>query len=150
MSRPKRVLVLANETLAGEELRRKIIELVGDGEYDVHVTAPALASRFRYFLSDVDGPRAAARERLDRSLALLEQAGVRASGSVGDADPVRAFKDVIVMFVPDHVVISTHPPGRSNWLEKNVVERVRALIDVPVDHVVVDLEAARSGATAMA
>ena len=33
------------------------------------------------------------------------------------------------------------PPGRSNWLERGVVESVRARYDVPVTHVVVDLEA---------
>lgn len=144
MNRPKQILVLANETLAGEELRERISELVGVGRHDVHVTVPALSSRFRYFMSDVDGPRSEARVRLDDSLRMLEEMGVQATGSVGDADPVRAFRDITVMFVPDHVLISTHPPGRSNWLEKNVVERVRELADVPVEHVVVDLEAART------
>jgi len=38
-------------------------------------------------------------------------------------------------------VISTHPPGRSNWLERGVVDSVRARYDVPVTHVVVDLAA---------
>ena len=42
---------------------------------------------------------------------------------------------------PDEIVISTHPPGRSNWLERGVVDSVRARYDVPVTHVVVDLEA---------
>jgi hypothetical protein len=146
VNRPKQILVLANETLAGDELRAKISELVRIGHHDVHVTVPALSSRFRYFMSDVDGPRSEARARLDASLVMLEEMGVQATGSVGDADPVRAFRDITVMFVPDHIVISTHPPGRSNWLEKNVVERVRELANVPVDHVVVDLEAAHAAA----
>jgi hypothetical protein len=38
------------------------------------------------------------------------------------------------------VIISTHPPGRSNWLETGIVERLRDELDVPVTHVVVDLE----------
>jgi hypothetical protein len=38
------------------------------------------------------------------------------------------------------VIISTHPPGKSNWLETGIVERLREELDVPVRHVVVDLE----------
>jgi hypothetical protein len=34
-------------------------------------------------------------------------------------------------------VISTHPPGTSNWLERGVVDAARARFDVPVTHVVV-------------
>ncbi len=43
-------------------------------------------------------------------------------------------------FHPDEVVISTHPEGRSNWLERGVVAAVRERFDLPVRHVVVDLE----------
>jgi GABA permease len=42
-------------------------------------------------------------------------------------------------FGPDEIVISTHPPGRSNWLERGIVETVRTHYDVPVTHVVVAL-----------
>ena len=38
-------------------------------------------------------------------------------------------------------MISTHPPRRSRWLEHGVVERAREEIDLPITHVVVDLEA---------
>jgi hypothetical protein len=44
-------------------------------------------------------------------------------------------------FHPNEIVISTHPPGKSNWLERGVVDGVRVRFDVPVTHVVVDLEA---------
>jgi hypothetical protein len=38
------------------------------------------------------------------------------------------------------VIISTHPVGRSNWLERGVVERARERFEIPVIHVVVDLD----------
>ena len=41
------------------------------------------------------------------------------------------------------MIISTHPPGRSNWLERDVVKRARERFAVPVTHVVVDLERER-------
>jgi GABA permease len=48
-------------------------------------------------------------------------------------------------FGADEIVISTHPPGRSHWLEQGVVEGARERFDVPVYHVVVDLEAQPAG-----
>jgi hypothetical protein len=41
------------------------------------------------------------------------------------------------------VIISTHPEGRSHWLERGVVTNARQRFAVPVTHVVVDLEAQR-------
>jgi hypothetical protein len=38
------------------------------------------------------------------------------------------------------VIISTHPEGRSHWLERGIVAAARERFDVPVTHVVVDLE----------
>jgi hypothetical protein len=39
------------------------------------------------------------------------------------------------------LIISTHPEGRSNWLERGVVERARERFEIKLTHVVVDLEA---------
>jgi hypothetical protein len=38
------------------------------------------------------------------------------------------------------VIVSTHPPDRSRWLESGLVERLRDELDIPVHHVVVDRE----------
>jgi hypothetical protein len=58
---------------------------------------------------------------------------------VGDGDPLVAVDDAVRTFDPNEIVISTHPLGKSNWLERGVVESIRARYDVPVTHVVVDL-----------
>ncbi len=39
------------------------------------------------------------------------------------------------------IIVSTHPEGRSNWLERGVVSSVRERFAVPITHVVVDLDA---------
>jgi hypothetical protein len=65
-------------------------------------------------------------------------------GNIGADDPVQAMEDALRRFPADEVIISTHPPGRSNWLERDVVERARRRSDVEVTHVVVDLD--REGA----
>jgi hypothetical protein len=40
------------------------------------------------------------------------------------------------------VIISTYPPGESNWLETGIVDRLRDELDVPVTHVVVQADRA--------
>ena len=72
----------------------------------------------------------------------MRAAGMNARGEVGDGDPVQAIAERLRTFAPDEIVISTHPEGRSNWLERGVVETARERFDVPITHVVVDLAAA--------
>jgi hypothetical protein len=138
----RRILVVANETVGGEELLSILREKSENVRERVHVVCPALNSQLRHWASDEDGARAAAQERLGRSLEQLREYGVQADGEVGDSDPLQAIEDALRTFGADEIVISTHPEGRSNWLERNVVAVARERFDVPITHVVVDLDAA--------
>ncbi|MGH3091379.1 MAG: hypothetical protein ACRDOG_03490, partial [Gaiellaceae bacterium] len=144
----RRILVVANETVAGRALRGEIVDRAR-GEADVLVVCPALNSPLRHWASDEDHARAEAQARLDGSLGALADEGVEARGEVGDADPIQAIDDALRTFGADEIIVSTHPPGRSNWLEKDVIARARERYGCPLTHVVVDLEheRARSGAT---
>jgi hypothetical protein len=137
----RRILVIANETVGGAPLRDLIHGRAEGVEERVRVVCPALMSPVRYFASDEDAPRAAAQERLERSLQRLRELGINAEGEVGDADPLTAIEDALRTFGADEVIISTHPEGRSQWLERGVVRSARERFDVPITHVVVDLEA---------
>ena len=139
----KTVLVVANETVGGPELRSEIQELAGE-RTRVLVVCPALNSPLRHWASDEDDARAAAQERLDRSLASMRAAGLEAEGEIGDGDPLQAIEDAIRTFRPDELIISTHPPGRSHWLERGVVDRARERFEIGLTHVVVDLDADRA------
>jgi GABA permease len=139
----RRVLVVANETVGGEELLSAISTLALSQETQFHVVSPALNSRLKTYTSDEDPAREEAQRRLDDTLARLASVGISARGEVGDGDPLVAVGDAVRTFGPDEIVISTHPPGRSNWLERGIVETVRTHYDVPVTHVVVDLDAKR-------
>jgi hypothetical protein len=111
------------------------------------VTRPAaLNSPLRHWASDEDHARSVAQARLDESLSALAREGVVARGEVGDADPIQAMEDALRTFGAAEIIISTHPPGRSNWLEKDVIARARERYDVPITHVVVDLESERRAA----
>jgi hypothetical protein len=137
----RRILVVANETVAGRELLATIERMSEGVAEKVLVVCPALNSPLKHWVSDEDDARAAAQGRLDRSLASLHAAGVDADGEIGDGDPLQAIEDALRTFAPDELIISTHPEGRSHWLERGVVERARERFDLPVTHVVVDLEA---------
>jgi hypothetical protein len=134
----RRILVVANETVGGEELLQRIEQLASQGNTRVLVVTPALNSPLRHLASDEDRARAQAQERLDHSLAELERHGVQASGEVGDGDPLQAIEDALRTFGADEIVISTHPEGQSNWLERGVVTSARERYAVPIHHVVVD------------
>jgi hypothetical protein len=137
----RRILVIANETVGGEALRETIEERAAGVKEQVLVVCPALNSRLRHWASDEDAARASAQERLEHSLRRLADAGVEARGEVGDSEPLQAMEDALRTFGADEIIISTHPEGRSNWLERRIVERARERFAVPITHVVVDLEA---------
>jgi hypothetical protein len=82
-----------------------------------------------------------AQERLSTSLARLHEAGVDAKGEIGDAEPLQAMEDALRLFGADEIIISTHPEGRSHWLEKGIVDAARERFAVPITHVVTDLTA---------
>ena len=137
----RRILVIANETVGGERLRDEIRQRSEGYDEQVFVVTPALNSPLRHWASDEDGARVSAQERLNTSLDRLRALGIEAKGEIGDGEPLQAMEDALRLFGADEIIISTHPEGRSHWLEKNVVESARERFAVPITHVVVDLEA---------
>jgi hypothetical protein len=134
------VLVVANETVAGRSLIDAIEQRAQAGDARITVICPVSSPRSGYIVYE-DTRRASARRRLDKTLDLLRNHGIPADGFVVDADPVDVVRDAFSQLVPppDAVIVSTHPAARSGWLRRDVVERIRAAVDVPVEHVVVDL-----------
>ena len=130
------VLVIANETAASATL----LDTLKQAERDTLVTvvAPVTQPTEGYVVYQ-DTRRAAAGRRLDKTLRLLREAGMRATGLVVETDPVAAVKDALAQLEPPvtSIVVSTHPAERSGWLRRNVPDRIRkAAGDVPVEHVV--------------
>jgi hypothetical protein len=140
-----RVLVLANETVAGRELREEIMRRA-PRRPEVRVVCPILPSRAHYIASDIDRELTDARTRLDRTLAWAGEHGIEATGCVSADTPLMAAADELRRFAADEVIVSTHPQARSRWLETGLVERLRDELDIPVHHVVVDLDRVREPA----
>ena len=138
----RHVLVIANETVAGQSLIEALERRSAEGELLVTVICPVNQPREGYVVYE-DTRRASAGRRLDRTLEALRSEGIKATGYVVDADPVAAVRDALVQLEPrpDEIVVSTHPRQRSGWLRRDVVERIRRAAEgLPVEHVVVDLE----------
>jgi hypothetical protein len=137
-----RLLVVANETVGGGALQEEIRNRCRDRDCEIMIVTPALSvSRAEHWASDIDEAIELARQRMELSLLAIEGLGFKATGEIGDSDPNVAIEDALRVFAADEIVISTHPPHRSRWLERGVVERASKEINIPVAHVVVDLEA---------
>jgi len=133
----RRILVIANETVGGRELRD---ELVAQGEdAELRVVCPILPTRAHLMTSDIDRELAEARDRLDRTLAWAAEHDLQITGRVSDETPLAAVCDELRAFPADEVIVSTHPPARSRWLESGLVDRLRQELEIPIRHVVVDL-----------
>jgi hypothetical protein len=137
-----RILVVANQTVGGRALLDEIRNRAGGRDCEIRVVTPALTrSQLQHWTSDVDEALVEADRRRERSVKEIEAAGFRVSGEVGDSDPNAAIESALLRFAADELIISTHPPERSRWLERGVVECARRDIDLPITHVIVDLEA---------
>jgi len=119
------VLVVANQTIVGAPLLAAIRERAEVGPAEFTLVVPA------------DEP--GVERRLSRALAQLEQAGVQASGHIGDADPFVAVMNAVHDEGADEIIVSTFPQATSGWLRRDLIGRVRKASNLPVRHVVVSL-----------
>jgi hypothetical protein len=148
---PLRILVVANETVGGRALIdavRKHAEQAHEQLRPFHVTVvcPQNQPKAGYVVYD-ETVREAAQNRLETTLAQLREVGIEADGEIMDPDPYNATMDAFGQYGADEIIISTHPETRSGWLRRDLIDRVRDAAGVPVEHVVVDLDADRADAT---
>lgn len=128
------VIVVADTELAGDRVAEAIRETAGDGA-QLDVVAPVLVSHLHYAMSDRDAELAAARRRLDASLAWAREHGFRARGTVGSDEPETAMADALRDFGAEAIVVVTDGAGKSGWAEDRELDRARAELAIPVVHV---------------
>jgi hypothetical protein len=138
----KRILVVANETVAGRALIDAVKRHAEGEEVHVHVICPQNQPKHGYVIYE-DQVRDATQNRLEMTIALLREEGIEADGRVMDPDPYTAIMDALGEEEYDEIIISTHPETRSGWLRQGLVDRVHRASGRPVEHVVVDLDADR-------
>jgi hypothetical protein len=137
----RQYLVVANQTLGGEPLMRRIRACAAAGPASFHVVVPATPVHEHGTWTEGKA-MAVATERLERVLTRLREEDILVSGAVGDANPVLAIDDALRAHHVDEIIISTLPPGLSRWLRQDLPHRVGRKFDLPVTHVVVTPEPA--------
>jgi hypothetical protein len=141
-----RVLLVANQTLGGENLAATLRERVEAGATDLWILVPATHPQDQAPMSiagtgavfalhggseDVDA-YALAERRLEAAQDRLRSLGVTVGGEVGDPDPLTAVGDVLSRRQFDEVIVSTLPTGASHWLRTDLPSRVHRRFKVPV------------------
>lgn len=128
-----RLLVVVEEAISAELLRSVVRELPDDAE--VFVIAPATThSPLRFWVSDVDRAIEHAQRAEVETVERLTEAGIDASGEVGDSEPLVAVQDALVTFPADRIVIVGHPDGHRDYREDgDLAAEVRERFGVPVD-----------------
>jgi hypothetical protein len=138
-----RLLAIVTDPLEGREPIEEIRRVAeGDGADEVRLVVPAVAeTRFRDLMGDVDEPAHHAEDVLAASLATLRREGIRASGEVGDADPVLAAQDALRQGPADEVLIFEHGGDGTPWFEDGLFERAQEQLEPPLRMVVLEHEA---------
>ena len=147
-AKPHCILVVANETVGGRALIDAVKARAEEAHsrnqpFKVTVVCPQNQPKSGYVIYD-ESVRSAAENRLETTLAQLREIGIEAEGEIMDPDPFAATTDAVDHFAADEIIISTHPETRSGWLRKHLVDRVKDATGLPVEHVVVDLDAERA------
>ena len=118
------VVVIANQTIVGDPLLTAITERAQSSPAEFTFVAPA------------DQP--GVERRLKTAISRLREAGVEATGHLGDPDPVNAALNAVQDEPVDEIIVSTFPEATSGWLRRDVVGRIREGTKLPVSHVVVE------------
>jgi hypothetical protein len=133
----RKILALVSEPVSGEALK----QAVGRGtaeKAEVLVVAPALNTRTRFWLSDVDEAIARADDAQAETVERMEEEGVDAVGDTGESDPLLAIADALQTFPADEIVLFTHAGGERNWAEEGLVDQARERFDADVQHMLIE------------
>ena len=146
-----RYLVVANQTLGGQELLDVFRDRMARGPAEFWVLAPATPAT--HLITDFgalggafpvdptvlptaadirDEGVAVARSNLDAELSRLRDLGATADGAVGDPNPMAAIEKAVAEQQFDEIILSTLPAGISRWLALDLPSRIRRRFDVPL------------------
>lgn len=148
----KRYLIVANKTLAGDQIPRLVTERAEAGASEFHLLVPASRSKETQRLmtgaadpmsgfavvgaDDMAAARAQdvmqAEERLATFLVRLAPHRHLLTSEVGGHDPFAAVARVMERSSFDEVIISTLPSAVSRWLKMDLPSRIERAYSIPV------------------
>jgi hypothetical protein len=148
----RRILVVANQTLAGDRLLDAIKARVAEEPCEFTLLVPATASTRSGSVDSSSGdvtwrgvagqagdvllPRRGyvqAQQRLEYGLDRFRQAGaVVTSGEVVGSNALHAIRDALRVREFDEIILSTLPSGVSAWLRQDLPHRIQRKFNLPV------------------
>lgn len=131
----RRYLVVAHETATSAPLLEHVQYCMERGPCSFHLLVPARHPLGAWSEGQVV---ATAETRLADALAAFTELGAEVTGEVGDASPVVAVTDMLLVRAFDEIILSTHAPGVSRWLRQDVPSRLARRVSLPVTHVVAE------------
>jgi hypothetical protein len=126
------VLVVANQTVLGEPLFRKIRERAAKSPASFLIISPQ---------GDSEGSYEDAERRLLRAVTMLRSEALDVHGQISHPDPYAAVMQTIEDERVNEIIVSTFQGARSGWLRRDLVGRLRTDTKLPVEHVEVDMPA---------
>jgi hypothetical protein len=145
----KRVLIVANGFVndAPHTLPTELLTFA-EPDCEMHVVVPAHLTRLQSLCSDLDRPRADARERLSRILHDMTALGLSATGETADEDQLQAVEDALAEHRADAIIVVAHVRGQRNWSERQLVANV-ARFGLPVQGALITRDGAVAGPLAV-
>lgn len=141
----RRVLVVANRTVGGDELAAVVATRLAAEPCEFHLLVPVppappigIAAGFSAMevgvVPALQGPdeREVAGERLRYGLEWMRGLGATVTGEVGESDAVRAVLAVLASRPIDEIIISTLPSPISRWLRQDLPHRIERKTSLPV------------------
>ncbi|HYP45282.1 MAG TPA: hypothetical protein VEQ66_08815 [Propionibacteriaceae bacterium] len=153
----RRYLIVANQTLGGDELVQLISKRMKAEPSEFFIVVPAtpvlemvpglagmpVLGAGTVIPSSAEHARQLAQDRLNAALAQLEAVGARVDGQVGDPNPVHAVAMAVKGRQFDEIIVSTLPKRLSRWLHQDLPRRLEHKTGLPVTHVGVAQPASR-------
>jgi hypothetical protein len=145
----RRYMVVANQTLGGDELLEAVRERLATGPSEFWVVVPATPVRdlapsvvpmpvmggVPLLPGSPEQGRKAAEGKLQDELKRLRAVGATVDGAVGDADPMLAVGEALGRGQFDEIIVLTLPTHVSRWLHQDLPRRLQHKYHVPVTHI---------------
>ena len=124
-----RYLVVANQTLGGDQLMAEVRRRAGAGPSSFYVIVPNTRSAAA---EDEHRATLTAQSRLNQAPNHLRSEGLDAHGDIGDPEPLTAIEDALAGQQFDEIIISTLPSGISHWRRMDLPQRAERKFKLPV------------------
>jgi hypothetical protein len=134
---PNRRLLVVADADCSEATLCEAIQARLDGAVSVHLVVPVRVSHLHFLANDESEEQRDAEQTMLVTVGLLRRRGIATTGSVGTDKPLESMTDALVAYPATHVLLATPPKEESYWLERDLLAKARALIELPITRAIV-------------